>query len=356
MTRLTDEQLGDLLGDTFTDHEHLADPGRAVSIATAPGRGQRRFGRAVLGAAAAVAVVAAGAMYLVSGGPNDWMPDAGPRTSRPSTLAGKPPLPPLQTDAGNRAEALRTAERVAAALPVYPGARETDAAGAPELSRWTATISGPVAYTETHQRWWTVTGTKAKVVARWYDAHAPARFRSEGVGGEGDGTTWVNTVDFYPRTRPALSPSGVSVEVQTLDTAHGVEVRAVVDSVWPPARPLASYVQDVTSIDVSIVTSHLNAPSRDSRRSFTVASPGRVLAVARVFDALEGYPTFIHSCPAITRYTTYRIVFHTPTGEVTARYMTSVCSMGMQVRRDGAVVPPTLAGADRVITALGIDD
>ena len=354
MTRLTDDALGDLLTETFAGHEHLADPERAVAIAAGPRRA-RHPGRLLLGAAAAVALVAAGTAYLVSSGPGPVVHESGPPpTPHPSTTPGKPPLPPLRTNEENRAAAARAAEEAVARLSGYPGAQETDAAGAPGLKGWGATISGPKAYTVTRQRWWTVTGTTAAAVANWYDDHAPVGFHSMGVGGEGDGKTWVSTVDFYPPSGQQLPPTGVSIEVQTLDTERGVEVRATVDSVWPPARPAASFVQDVSSIDVRVVRTRLNATPHHRVRHFTVSTPGWVLRVAKVFDSLEGYPTFVHSCPAIMSYTSYRIVFHTATGDVTARYLTSACSFGMEVRRDGAVVHPDLAGGDLVITQLGI--
>src|SRR4051812_44394304 len=78
-----------------------------------------------------------------------------------------------------------------------------------------------------------------------------------------------------------------------------------------------------------------------------------VLRIARAFDSLEGYPPFVHSCPLISSFTSSRVVFHTATGDVTAHYVTSVCSFGTVVRRDGAVVRPTLSGGARLVAALG---
>jgi len=349
---MSDDDLGILLTETFAAYEHLADPDRAVAISATPAPPSHR-GRVLLAAAAAVVVVAGGTTYAGSRGSGSTVPDAGPRTPHPTTTPGKPPLPPPKTDAENRAAAARAADDATADLPVFPGAHETDAAGAPGLDGQNVTISGSADYTVTRQRWWTVSGTSADTVAQWYDAHAPAGFQSEGVGGQGDGRTRVATVDYYRPNAPRLTTTGVSIEMQSIDTPQGVEIRAVVNSVWPPARQAASYVQDVTSIDASIVKTYLDEPSRNSRRSFTVNAPAQVLKIARVFDSLEGYPTFLHSCPLIPSFTSYRVVFHTATGDVTAHYVTSVCSSGMAVRRDGAVVRPTLSGGARLVAALG---
>jgi hypothetical protein len=352
MTQLTDEDLGDLLTETFTAHEFLADPDRALAIAASAGRPSHR-GRVLLGAAAAVALVAAGTSYVVTRGGDSTTPVSGP--TRSTTTAGEhqPPLPPLQTDAGNRAAATRAADAAAASVPAYPDARESDAHGVPELNGQNVTISGPERYTVMRSRWWIATGATAKEVAQWYSHHAPAGFHSEGVGGQGGDGPWINDVDFSRPNGDLLPPSGVSIEVQTVDTPRGVGVRAVVDSVWPPARPRTSYVQDVTSIDVRIVeTTFGRGSDLTVRRSYTIAAAARVLQIATAFDSLTGYPPFLHSCPALTDVTSYRIVFHTPTGDVTASYDSDACSMGMSVQRDGAPIEPALAGGDRVVALL----
>jgi len=352
MTQLTDDELAALLTETFADHEHLADADRAIAIAISPGRPSHR-GRVLLGAAAAVALVAAGTTYVVTRG-SEEAPLSSPDHRSPAIFGDhQPPLPPLQTDAANRAAAARAALAAAASVPAYPGATETGPHGVPELNGQNVTISGSGAYTVIRERWWVVTGTTAKAVAQWYSRHAPDGFHSEGVGGQrGDGP-WINDVDFYRPNGDLLPPNGVSIEVQTVDTPRGVGVRAVVDSVYPPARPGTSYVQDVTSIDVRVIETHID-PGSDHpvRRSFTVTDPARVLRIATVFDSLNGYPPFLHSCPFMADVTSYRILFHTPTGDVAARYDPGACSTGMSVARSGVPVPPALAGGDRVVALL----
>ena len=66
MTQLTDDELGALLDETFTAHEHLADPDRARALAAEPRAPRARRGPVLLAAAASVALVAGGTAYLVS--------------------------------------------------------------------------------------------------------------------------------------------------------------------------------------------------------------------------------------------------------------------------------------------------
>jgi len=70
------------------------------------------------------------------------------------------------------------------------------------------------------------------------------------VGGQGDGRMWIYEVDDTQPGVDQLTGPGSSVELQTTKTSAGVGVRATVSTVWPPARPVASFVQDVSSIDV----------------------------------------------------------------------------------------------------------
>ena len=138
-----------------------------------------------------------------------------------------------------------------AALPVHPGARVSDRHGVPELNdRWLTQVQ-PIHHTVRRSAWWVVSDAKPRAVARWYADHAPPAFRSGGtVGGQGDGRRWVFEVYDAQPGAGGLPPTGTTIEVQTTRIAGGVGVRATVAAVWAPARPLASYVQDVSSIDV----------------------------------------------------------------------------------------------------------
>jgi hypothetical protein len=356
MTQLSDEDLGDLLTETFTAHEHLADPDWAVAIAASPGRSGRR-GRVLLAAAASVALVAVGTAYVVSlGGPAG--PEAGHQTPSPST--GSPPLPPRQTDAENLAAAVAEAERVASDLPAYPGAQETDRAGVPELGDITLSTVHPGSHTIVRSRFWTVTGVGSKTVARWYAAHPVAGFRSEGgpnaVGGESGDPGWINEVYWDDRSGD-VNLAGTSVEIETTRTSTGVGVRATVSSVWPPARPPASFVQNVSSIEVRSEHQVLGQATQTTHRSFTVSDPHQILRAAVAFNDLAGMTPVVHSCPMQMNAYVDRIVFHTATGDVTAvnTSMSTICGSGMIVRRDGHRVDPQLRDVDQFLQVLGLD-
>jgi hypothetical protein len=355
MTRLTDEDLGDLLTETFTAHEHLADPDRAVAIAVSRGR-SRRPGRVLLAAAAAVALVAGGTAYVVSLGGGPAGPEAGHQTTTAST--GNPPLPPRHSDAENRAAAVAEAERVASALPAYPGAQETDRSGVPELGDNTLSTVHPQGHTIVRSRFWTVHGVDSKTVAQWYADHPMAIFRTEGgangVGGEGDGSTWIDEV-YWDAEAAGPSHVATSVEIESTKTSTGVVVRATVSSVWPPARPLESFVQDISSIDVRSVHSQHGRVTNTTHRSFTVNEPDEILRAAVAYNDLPGMTPLALPCPAPTDVYTDRIVFHTATGDVTAVNDSGSCGSGMVVRRNGHGVDPQLGSADQFLHVLGLD-
>ena len=353
MTHLTDDELGTLLRETFTDHEHLADPERAVALTTEPAPRPHR-GRALLAAAAAVALVAVGTSYVVTRGSDTGRPSADPTRSPGAT--GQPPLPALQTDAGNRAAAVREAARVTAALPVLPGAVETDRSGVPELDGFGVSLLTPTGHTITRSRWWTVSGTTSKAAALWYAAHPPPGFSSEGgatgVGGSGDGNRWVDEVTWDGSSGGTTSRT--SVEVQTTGKPGGAGIRLTVLTVWPPARPLTSYVQDVSSIDVQSSHVHVGRHGRTVQRTYTVSDPARVLRAATAYNALAGMTPMIHSCPMQTDSYTDRITFHTATGDVVTVDRSQACGFGMSVRRDGHPVNPPLGDPAALFTVLGL--
>lgn len=356
MSHLTDDQLGVLLRDAFADHEHLADADRAVALAAAPPARQHR-GRLVLGAAAAVAVVAAGTSYVVTRGSDPSRPTAVPPTSTAPTAPAAPIGPVvLQSDAENRAKAVSLADHTAADVPVYPGAREVSAQDVPPLADRTS-VSSPAPYTVTRSRFWTVPGTP-RTVAGWYARHPQDGFVSDGgptgVGGESrpDGG-WIDDVYFDQHPPVRAAPAGASVMVQTTRLADGsVGIRATVDAVWRPARPVASYVSDVRSVTVrTTVTTYGAHGQRTRHHTTTVTSPDQVAALATAYNALPGWPPFFHSCPAQLSQRSYRFVFHTATGDVSASGPLS-CFGVLTVRRDGHRVGPYLDLASDLVAQL----
>jgi hypothetical protein len=249
------------------------------------------------------------------------------------------------------------AEQVAAALPAYRGAQETDRAGVPQLGDHTLTSVHPAGHTITRSRFWTAYGVASKAVALWYAAHPVAGFHTEGgpssVGGQGDGSSWIDEA-YWDGAADPTSRTATSVEIETTTTSAGVGIRLTVSSVWSPARPLASYVQDVTSIDVTSTHRVNGRHERTTHRSFTVREPGQVRRVVVAFDALPGMSPLFLPCPMAMDVYVDRILFHTATGDVTAVNDSSACGFGMSVHRGGRRVAPQLGNADRLLAVLGL--
>jgi hypothetical protein len=351
MTQLSDDELGDRLTETFADHEHLADPDVAVRIATAPGRPRQR-GRMLLGAAAAVALVAGGSTYALTRGS-----DRAPETPRPGVTHSadrQPPLPEVRTNAENRAAAQRAADHLMGRVPIYTGARTSPAIPGLHATYASFAASG---HTVTRTRWWTVPRASSRGVAQWYAAHPALGLVADGRVGSAGGTD-SPTVHFEAFSRPGqgetLPPVGAHVVVETTQLSTGVGVRVTVESIWPSARPVSSYVQDVSSIDVK-QTQYRSVSKKLKMVVFRYSAadqPGQVMAAARAFNALVGLTPVELNCPLIRSSYTDRITFHTATGDVVAVSKTDVCSSGVTVSRDGHPVGPVLGYSAPLLKAL----
>jgi hypothetical protein len=345
---VTDDELGELLAETFAAHEDLADPDRAIGIAATPGH-PRRSGRVLLGAAAAVVLVAGGTTYALSRGGGSPAVTTGPPAS-----AHQPPLPPLQTDAHNKALAAQAADHVAHTLRVHAGAHPSGRIAAFD---GLGTSSGLPGYTVARTRWWTVAGaSSARSVAHWYAGHPTQGFVSESGSSfstsAGTGSATVYGVDLDQPHGDGLPPRGVSIEVDTVALPHGsVGVRATVMSIWQPARPRSSYVQDATSIDVHVTHTRYGQTPHTTHRSFTVRDPARIRAAEVTFDRLQGTGPVVVSCPLMLGVTLDRIVFHTPTGDLTVTAGGTCVDIGT-VHRGGRVVGPGLAFVSELTHAL----
>jgi hypothetical protein len=319
-------------------------------VQTPPPSRRRRRGLLVAAATATVVgIIAVGTSYA-GHGPQAEGPQSG------STGDGhRPPLPPRENDWVNRAAAAAAAATTLAAIGSYPGAVASDPLR--ELSDDTLSTVMPTGHTEVRSAFWVVSGVGPRTVARWYAAHPPSGFPSGGpdaVGGQGDGRTWISEV-YDEQGGSELGARGTSAEVQTTKIPAGVGIRVTVSSVWAPARPLTSYVQDVTSIDVRSVHERYGRDRVErSVRSFTVTDPARVLHAAVVFNSLSGMTPMALSCPMALDVWIDRIVLHTATGDVTVVSNSGSCGYGMTVHRDARRVMPLLGGADSLVAALGL--
>ena len=134
----------------------------------------------------------------------------------------------------------------------------------------------------------------------------------------------------------------MSVPGPTLLSDGSVGIRATVDAVWRPARPAASFVADVRGVTVQITATRYGAHQpRVRQHTVTISSPDEVGVLVTAYNKLPGWPTFFHSCPMQLNQRTYRIVFHTATGDVSASGPMS-CYDTLTVRRDGRQVGPYL--------------
>jgi hypothetical protein len=253
-----------------------------------------------------------------------------------------------------RGQAVAAAKKAIAEVAVYPGAHETDAAGVPELHGPTM-MSSPAGYTVTRARWWTVPGVTPKAVAQWYADHPTRGFVSDGglgsTSGTGDPTIEFATFHQHGAPDEVVTPVGVRIALETTTTAAGVGIRATVDSVWSPTRATASYATDVTSIDVLLTTSHLGQHVHTSRHQWTITDPKQRARVVTSFNRLHGNPPFAINCPAILKEVEYRVVFHSPHGDLVASINTG-CGAGVSVSRNGAQLPPALADPTPLVQAL----
>lgn len=350
MTPLTDDDLGELLNETFSAHEHLADPDRARQLAAGGGTPRSHRRPVLLAAAAAVALVVGGTSYLVSGRDGAG-PSAGPLPLGP----GPSYAFPVQSRGVTHAQAVAAAERAIARVPVFADARVSNAGGVPELRGPTMT-SSPPGYTVTRARWWTVSGTTPTEVARWYAGHPARGFVSDSgrrfvSSTSGTGLPTIDFVTFHQPGASSETPVGVRMVVETTTTSGGVGVRATVESVWSPPRADPSYARDVTSIDVLLTTRHYGRHVHSSRHRWTIADPASLARVVTAFNRLYGNPPVMLPCPMMVSQVEYRVVFHSPGGDLVARVSTG-CGAGVRVSRDGTVLPPALAAPAPLVKVL----
>jgi hypothetical protein len=302
-----------------------------------------------------VALLVGGATYVATRDTGNGASVDAPRHHVP-----RPVLPPLQTDSGNHAMAVQTTDRISSATPVYPGARRAAPFRFPQLSD--SRLATPLVSDDTvvRTRLWSVSGVTPRTVAQWYADHAPRGFRTagghDGVGSEGSGPGIVYELTWRQPPGDRLPPVRPWVQVFATDVGGRVGIRVTIYTPWPPARPVASYVQDVRSIDVQSVHTHYGHVVQRTTRSTRVTAPGRLLRAATTFNDLRAEaPVGPINCPAIHDVYTDRIVFHTATGDVLAVATDNVgCLDGVTVHRDGHQVGPTLDDPTALLRVLGI--
>jgi hypothetical protein len=351
MSRMTDDDLGDLLAETFRDHEHLAIPDRAVAIAALPGRPARR-GRTLLGAAAAVVLVAAGTTYAVTTG----------HGGREGTVKLGPSFP--QTGSAeavtraNRAIAERLADEALAQLRARAdqlpgGPREVGAGKVPALTELRSFIGPGVGHGFTRSAFFLAPG-EAHEVASWFAAHPPVGSSSESdptaVGGSrnADGS-WSDEAMFdYPSGPEISDHASLASLVQVTPQGSGVGIRVTVFGSYRPGRPAASFAHGVNAVEIRVtdwVIGRNGGRPTTTRHHWTLSSPTKVGRIVSRYDALPGGAAVGMSCPMPRATRTYRLTLQTSSGPLTVTGRTG-CGAALSVRREGRLVPPLVDSGD----------
>ena len=312
--------LDELLRETFTAHEHLADTDRAVSLAREPRRFGHHVARVLLAAVAVAAVVVTGTL-IVQSQPSFHSERTAPLTT--PTVDEK--TMQAQQNEANVAAARQHAVELLDRLPTLPGAIRHDQAPGSTLAEPSVSLAGVPATTT----WWTAPGTSDEAVAFFLN-HPPEGLVTDGntAGVYGEVGPKVHLVEYTDPEVPSQSAPRLLVEIAP--AADGVVVRA--DAYVPPeaARLASSYVEDVTSVEITVlkgteVASHM-----------TVGDPTQVERLAAEFNSLRAYWSFVHSCPVqLGDPAVRRLVFHTSTGDLIANEPPFTCSHTLRIFRAG---------------------
>jgi hypothetical protein len=324
--------LDQLLRETFTAHEHLADADRAVALARTPGRRSRPVA-VTLAAIAVAASVVLGTAYVVSRDGSDQILD--PATTGSPTMAQTTAVPSRTPT--SPAEAQQLALALLESIPELPEADRVDSSPVPKLAKPTTSVM-PTDHTRSATTWWTSPASLDDAVS-FYLSHLPSGMELEGTDAgtstDQDGVV-IKFIQYVATDAPPFG--GPLLFIDVMSTGDGVAVRADSFVNWTPARDPDSLVAGVTSVDVSLL--------RGDALVSTVAVEGSDLGrLVDDFNALEGPASFVHGCMLITVDAPhYRLVFHTGTGVVVADSTTSwMCKPGFTVSRDGQDLQQVLA-------------
>jgi hypothetical protein len=349
MTQWTDDELSRLLADTFSAHEHLADPAVAHALATTVnGRQRPRRWPAYLAAAAAVgAVVAISTLAVTSQtGTAPSAPNLSPTT--PSTASAG------HSYAVNRADAEAESLRIVELVPLPADAVRLAALPTGWPHHYGMSL-GPSDRTLTKTSWWRVPAT-ANAFSAFLLAHTPPSMtREEGIGGGADGIHDITYIE-----QPAPKPEAfvaVSLLVQWRQVGQHTLVRADTFTAARAVRTGASYVEGkVTEVDVRQVLPGRGQQTGGPLPTVHLIGAADHDAITRLVRTVNKLPASIRpapsgSCPYPGNPApSDTITFHTTAGTIRMHFE-AWCWGQVQVSRDGVPVSPTLdpGDLDRVI-------
>jgi hypothetical protein len=323
--------LDQLLRETFTAHEHLADPDRAVALARTPARRHRPVA-VTLAAIAIAASVVIGAAYVATRDGSGSVTDPATTGPTPAQTTAVPPRSPTSP-----AEAQQLAQALLDAIPELPGGLSVDSSPVPKLAKPTVSVNS-TDHTRSATTWWTSPASLDDAVS-FYLAHLPPGMELQetaaGTSTDQDGVV-VKFIQYVATDAPPFG--GPLLFIDVISTGDGVAVRADSFVNWAPARDPDSLVAGVTSVDVSLL--------RGDTLVSTIAVEGADLArLVDYFNALEGPASFVHGCMNITANAPhYRLAFHTGAGVVVAdSTIYWMCEPGLTVGVDGRRLEQRLA-------------
>lgn len=306
MNTWTDEELGELLAETFHAHERAEDADDARRIARhVPALGRPRIWPAVVAVAASIVVLACGATYAVDRSAFHALTGGDGSTS---AVAGGPMVPAADA---NRAAAQQEADRLVGWVRL-PGARALAAPRSGPLAQPDpAPMTSSAAYQVHVTRFWVVPRATAAELAHQLAAApppipgTPAATGATGTAEPGhpgkilhataDTVSW--TADLSQTTKRYVSPQ---LDLVLVQDGPAVDVRADAWVTWRPAAPAGTHVVGpVTSVKVTY-RPRVGTGPRDRHPSgvAVITDPAEIARLTTVVDSLPVRPPGgVYSCP-----------------------------------------------------------
>jgi hypothetical protein len=327
--------LDQLLRETFTAHEHLADADRAVALARTPARRSRAVA-VTLAAIAIAASVVIGTTYVATR--DDSARLAGPVTTQTATASLDEQAIKAAQDARNQAEAQALAVSLLDEVPVMPGAKRFDKPPVPQLAEDNMGVGGQL-FDQRGRTWWTAP-VSTDAVASFFLSHQPDGLeRDDQPGWSSDPNNTRAYFLTYHASTTSPTVLGPELVIQWEAVEGGVVIRADSWVGWRPTRLASSYLNG-SATSATIVT------LRNSEETGRQVVDGDALTrLATAYDGLLGTAFGVHGCPAILNRITHRVVFHTATANLSV-LETGGCDPGLEVRLDGNPLDPILLETD----------
>lgn len=239
-----------------------------------------------------------------------------------------------------------------AAAPTLPDARSVPHA----VAGLTAPFSQRGAPTLVDRaRWWVAPGTLIHA-ADYLKVRPPRGMELSGTGlaGKGPGSVQRDWVGFGMR-------GDLQLDFTIVPYQGGVAVRADASTIWVPTRPSWSLINDVTSVDVTVIRHALNpgmggAPT--VHRRLTGAAANRLADEINALPAAA--PEGPHGCVRISVEASDLAVFHTAHDDVRISHPNVGCAENATITERGHTKSPALVSGTSVthalLHALGLPD